>query len=129
MNIELKPCPFCGGEAVARVSPNSRSEEGASFYEVRCKKCGVHVTGKSFNFWVVKYNKEKPQDLLSAVEEWNKRAYEENGRKTGKWIRNTNGRGGHECNQCNEYAPSTRCGTERLSPYCPNCGVKMEVDG
>lgn len=79
MNIELKPCPFCGGEAEARVSPNSRSEEGMSFYEVRCKKCGVRVTGKSFNFWIVEYNPEKPQDLLSAVERWNKRAYEDGG--------------------------------------------------
>ena len=78
MNIELKPCPFCGGEAEARMSPNSRSEEGESFYEVRCKKCGVHVTGKSFNFWTVEYNAEKPQDLLSAVNRWNKRAYEAN---------------------------------------------------
>lgn len=77
MNIELKPCPFCGGKAEVRKSPNSRSEEGASFYEVRCKICGVHVNGESFNFWIVKYNKEKPQDLFSAVERWNKRAYEE----------------------------------------------------
>lgn len=110
-----------------RAAAAKRSEEGMSFYEVRCKKCGVHVTGKSFNFWTVEYNAEKPQDLLSAVNRWNKRAYEEDKCKTGKWIRK-NGRGGHGCNQCNEYAPSTRCGTERLSPYCPNCGAKMEVE-
>lgn len=121
MNIELKPCPFCGGKAEARISPNSRSEEGASFYEVRCKKCGVHVTGKSFNFWVTKYNKEKPQDLLSAVERWNKRAYEEDGRKTGKWI---NKDFGQECGCCGEI----QYGFDNRRQYCPCCGVKMEVD-
>ena len=77
MKINLKRCPFCGGEAEARLSPNSRSVEGASFYEVRCKRCGVHVTGKSFNFLVVEYNPEQPQDLMSAVEAWNKRVTED----------------------------------------------------
>ena len=91
MNVRLKLCPFCGGEAEVRVSPNSRSEEGMSFYEVRCKICGVHVNGEAFNFYAVKYNKEKPQDLMSAVEAWNKRAYKEDERKTGKWFNKSAG--------------------------------------
>ena len=123
MNIELKPCPFCGGKAEARISPNSRSEEGASFYEVRCKKCGVCITGESFNFWVVKYNREKPQDLLSAVERWNKRAYEEDGRETGKRVVINTAWGKRTV--CSE------CGT-RLSAikahYCHHCGIRLEVD-
>ena len=126
MNFELKPCPFCGGEAELRKSPNSRSEEGASFYDVRCKKCGVHVTGKSFNFWTVEYNAEKPQDLLSAVNRWNKRAYEENGRKTGKWHC-------YRCSECKHVCTYFLRGSymidiEKRPNYCPNCGAKMEVD-
>lgn len=124
MNIELKPCPFCGGEAEARVSPNSRSEEGASRYEVRCKKCGIHVTGEAFNFWVVKYNKENPQDRLSAVERWNKRAYEDGERKTGKWIREfrseadfIKGQYSYKCPFCGEYSGGN---------YCSECGVRLE---
>ena len=46
--------------------------------------------------------------------------------KKGKWIPVTNGRGGHECDQCHEYAPSWQTGEEHLTNYCPNCGAKME---
>ena len=49
-------------------------------------------------------------------------------RPTGKWIPVTNGRGGHECSECNSYAPSYQSGDEMLANYCPNCGVKMEVE-
>lgn len=129
MNIELKPCPFCGGKAEARISPNSRSEEGESFYEVRCKKCGVHVTGKSFNFWTVEYNAEKPQDLLSAVNRWNKRACEESERKTGKWI---NHKDEHQCSICGEVVIEEvydgEWGSNGIYEYCPYCGAKMEAD-
>lgn len=46
--------------------------------------------------------------------------------KTGKWIKVTNGRGGHECSLCHEYAPSYQNGDEWLTKYCPDCGAKME---
>lgn len=45
--------------------------------------------------------------------------------RKGKWIPVTNGRGGHECDQCHEYAPSWQTGEERLTNYCPNCGADM----
>lgn len=122
MNIELKPCPFCGGKAELRDSPNSRSEEGMSFYEVRCKNCGVYVRGESFNFWVVKYNRENPQDQLSAVERWNKRAYEEDGRKTGKWIyvhplQEDDG-GAYKCSCCSSGSWCVDPTTWRACPWC-----------
>jgi hypothetical protein len=47
-------------------------------------------------------------------------------RKKGEWIPVTNGRGGHECDQCHEYAPSWATGEEHLTNYCPNCGAKMD---
>ena len=46
-------------------------------------------------------------------------------RPQGEWREVTNGRGGHECNQCGEYAPSYQSGDEYLSKFCPNCGAKM----
>ena len=46
--------------------------------------------------------------------------------KTGHWIDVTNGRGGHKCDNCHEYAPSYQSGDEYLTKYCPNCGAKME---
>lgn len=48
--------------------------------------------------------------------------------KIGHWIEVTNGRGGHECDLCHEYAPSYQSGDEYLTKYCPNCGAKMEVE-
>ena len=45
--------------------------------------------------------------------------------KTGHWIEVTNGRGGHECDLCHEYAPSYQDGDEYLTKYCPNCGAEM----
>jgi hypothetical protein len=45
--------------------------------------------------------------------------------KTGQWIKVTNGRGGHECDLCHEYAPSYQSGDEYLTNYCPNCGARM----
>lgn len=45
--------------------------------------------------------------------------------KEGQWVPVTNGRGGHECDQCHDYAPSYPTGEERLSDFCPNCGAKM----
>jgi Zn finger protein HypA/HybF involved in hydrogenase expression len=46
--------------------------------------------------------------------------------KMGRWIEVTNGRGGHECDLCYEYAPSYQSGDEYLSQYCPKCGAKMQ---
>ncbi len=48
--------------------------------------------------------------------------------KSGKWIKVTNGRGGHECDICHEYAPSYQDGDEYLTKFCPNCGAKMESE-
>lgn len=46
----------------------------------------------------------------------------------GGWITVTNGRGGHECNKCHNYAPSFQTGAEYLANYCPKCGAKMDLE-
>ena len=46
----------------------------------------------------------------------------------GEWIPVTNGRGGHECSKCHSYAPSYQSGDEMLANFCPNCGVRMEIE-
>ena len=52
-------------------------------------------------------------------------------RMMGRWVPVTNGRGGYECDQCHNYAPSYQDGAEWLSDFCPNCGADMrgEQDG
>lgn len=44
----------------------------------------------------------------------------------GKWIAVASARGGHECSECYEYAPSFQNGVEHTTNYCPNCGAMME---
>lgn len=48
--------------------------------------------------------------------------------RQGHWIEVTNGRGGHECDVCHDYAPSFQSGNEYLSAFCPNCGADMRGD-
>ena len=47
MNKELRPCPFCGGEAEAYKLPYGRNgaEKGNWYYDIRCKKCTATLTG------------------------------------------------------------------------------------
>ena len=41
--IELKPCPFCGGDAAIRESSLGHKGTGEfrAMYEVGCKECGI----------------------------------------------------------------------------------------
>ena len=68
MLIELKPCPFCGGEARATIAPFA----GVAFVE--CKRCSAmmgryHKGGKTDHdgFWTHFASKEE------AIEAWNRR--------------------------------------------------------
>ena len=50
-------------------------------------------------------------------------------RPTGEWVRKYDKQINcywYECNQCGEYRPRNVFGNEWSSPYCPNCGAKME---
>lgn len=47
-------------------------------------------------------------------------------RMRGRWVPVTNGRGGFECDQCHNYAPSYQAGVEWLSDFCPSCGARMD---
>ena len=60
MSKELKPCPFCGGEAklVKRKLKAGFYPSGGTFY-VHCKKCLIATQPR---------NKQEP-----VIEAWNKR--------------------------------------------------------
>ena len=42
---------------------------------------------------------------------------------------------GHYCTACREYGPEIECDEETVdllkygTPYCPNCGAKMDLEG
>lgn len=54
---ELKPCPFCGGEAVVAKHHNRFTE----WYLCSCPKCHISQTGSEYGF------------RFEAVEAWNRR--------------------------------------------------------
>ena len=47
MMAELKPCPFCGGEAVVTKHHNRFTE----WYLCSCHKCHISQTGSEYGFW------------------------------------------------------------------------------
>ena len=55
---ELKPCPFCGGEAVVTKHHNRFTE----WYLCSCPKCHISQTGSEYGF------------RFEAVDAWNRRA-------------------------------------------------------
>lgn len=64
-NAELKPCPFCGGEAKL-----ASQKWGLSFAYVKCSKCHAKICVDKIKLPGV------PLELLSemAISEWNRRA-------------------------------------------------------
>lgn len=110
--IELKPCPFCGGEA--RLLLNAKRKiYGKDEYRTGVVACCNVCEARMF------YGSEK-----LAIEAWNRRE-EPEPPKMGKWvIRVIWPPDGEDC-YCSE------CGKGECLPnwkYCPNCGAKMEVD-
>lgn len=77
---KLKPCPFCGGEAIVELK-SIGSGPGNSFSQdhvVKCKKCGAN-TGKQYH---TRFCREDGEFVVSedgyaqAVADWNRRAAE-----------------------------------------------------
>lgn len=101
---ELKPCPFCGGEAEI----NYGMTYGFSYlYEPRCSSCGCMLDT---------YSTEG-----EAIEAWNRRV---DPIKQGRWI---NG----DCSEC-EFPIPTDGRIDYIAEadvhYCYNCGAKMDGD-
>lgn len=63
MNIELKPCPFCGGQAKLRVKIN----DGVT---VQCSKCHVQTRSRADL-------EHGTNAVKTVVEDWNRRVTDE----------------------------------------------------
>ena len=83
MTEELKPCPFCGGEAKFKIDSyfNTSTCAGFKFY-IKCSKCDVDLKKKyeysssMFSSGQITVVREKNR----AIRDWNRRA--NNGSKT-----------------------------------------------
>lgn len=105
---ELKPCPFCGGEAeLLRSVPN---KEGRVWWRVVCKseECFASYS----NFWHM-----LPDEATTA---WNTRAVRTCAQKrTGRfWL--MSGLPVFMCSNCGETFDENSANN-----YCPNCGAKV----
>lgn len=108
---ELKPCPFCGGDAEVRHSVTC----GYDSYWVECK-----------DFQNCRGSVSPVTDVESvAVEAWNTRHVETCHDKNG-----FDESLGFECTVCRTMVDSymqTTCSDKREQfHYCPNCGRKVE---
>lgn len=96
MNSELKPCPFCGGEAGLVID-----EPFKGFTFVECHECGSRGS----------ISKER-----QAIKAWNTRA-ERTCYNT--WLVELTGRLRFQCSECKAVS------LEIAPLYCPVCGAKV----
>ena len=69
--IELKPCPFCGGEAYFRTPQHSRGNT-FDIMMVECKRCGASPYAVQVNSC---NNEENKRAAIARI--WNRRANDE----------------------------------------------------
>lgn len=61
--IDLKRCPFCGGQAAVIYTPISKTQD-TGLYHVQCSKCFKPINDKVF------------ENIYDAIAEWNERRIE-----------------------------------------------------
>lgn len=73
---KLKPCPFCGGEAVLKlVEVDEPFTFTDLYYDVFCKKCGCSSGLKAHIPKLPQFCKEQTHEAQTKViEAWNRRA-------------------------------------------------------
>lgn len=98
-DMELKPCPFCGGDAKEFTGEDAAPHR----WTVECDSCGAHVGSDT---------------RYKARAKWNRRT-----RRTCRYVRDHMGVAGNWFCKCSE------CGAEfdervvdRHFDFCPNCG-------
>lgn len=103
--IELKPFPFCGGEAYANW--------WAGYAHGECEECGA--CGEDVK---PHENETMEQTEVRAIDAWNTRT-----KRTCRWKRYEPADAWEtECGEMLTWAP------EGFPPYCPNCGRKVIDD-
>jgi DNA-directed RNA polymerase subunit RPC12/RpoP len=103
---ELKPCPFCGGEA--KLSGRESYEKSA---KVECPHCGAKIFKRDFTSTAA---------ADECVRVWNNRPNVQE-TKHGKWEIMPHSLLSNRCSSCGAVYE-----TPEAWNYCPNCGTKMD---
>lgn len=116
-DLELKPCPFCGGEA--HIIKQICLDNGFVSYEVSHSELNCCMKIKSDTVYHI------PEEAARA---WNKRAENEcmpaadvHAERHGRWIRQDDDLESDLCSECGaafDYPP--------IMFFCPICGAKMD---
>lgn len=123
MSEELKPCPFCGGEAY--IHYDYSSEHDATFWQVwhTCPQIGAHrhTYGHGLGMDISTPWNVREEDAVAA---WNRRAE--------RTCRNAFRGREFECSECgttwhllSRGDALAEWGHVRDPNYCPNCGAKV----
>ena len=81
MNEELKPCPFCGGQAMfSTIGHRSAQSAVVIMFQIKCTKCRTEFP-KSYECEMY-MNQDggictRKDERLKAVTDWNRRANDE----------------------------------------------------
>ena len=78
---ELKPCPFCGGEAEIKCNSygtqkNEEIDRFARYFSIRCTKCRCELPRQfqvTFDYSLDTGVRANESDLLKGIEAWNRR--------------------------------------------------------
>lgn len=122
MSDELKPCPFCGGDAMTCFD----DERMIFRHSVECIVCG----GRS-GWYSTKEVAATAWNARAAVtdEQFSLAVHDERAWQAVRECRMSPARGGGwYCSECSVWvAPGPMANaTEHLAPrYCPNCGAKV----
>lgn len=129
--IELKPCPFCGGEAECISSLETAPIVDLNGYfiktdkvyheETHCRACGIG------------YELKNGEPKETTMEKWNRRSLKDDieaiinalpsANKSGHWIHDTHyglNLPEHKCSECGTWEYS-----DEESNFCPHCGADM----
>jgi Lar family restriction alleviation protein len=130
MSNTLLPCPFCGEEA--EVTTRDVEPQGDPWYGkniqtfVICTNCGACLFDDYFH--------EGFADEHEATTAWNRRAGDDTNVATnnavpvvrGEWNPIFKGADTCKCSVCKRKGVSDSDYGFIATPYCPNCGAKME---
>lgn len=120
---ELKPCPFCGGEASWIAA---RQREDGTYYPAACgcRKCGIWRYGESnYGHGGFATEDDRKVSMEQAASKWNARTPEQAIAAT---------LGGSGCEYCDsgvrgfdgQVVMISNHGWQKIH-YCPNCGREV----